>query len=120
MPPFPTQAKERPLLGSLGCCGGAGMVCDFSGAIKESTQLYQLLENTVSLRIPSVQDVWLGEPTTNSCVGWENSRMGWVGMSNIILPIGDRRSREGKRFAQGSLASLSLLLEASYYLAHQM
>lgn len=76
MPPFPTQAKERPLLGSLGCCGGAGMVCDFSGAIKESTQLHQLLENTVSVRIPSAQDVWLGEPTTNSCVGWENSRMG--------------------------------------------
>lgn len=75
------QAQKRPLLGSLGCCGGAGMVCDFSGAIKESTQLHQWRENMVSLRTPSAQDVWLGEQTMNSCVlagrtaGWG----GWGG-----------------------------------------
>lgn len=95
MPPFPTQAKERPLLGSLGCCGRAGMVCDFSGAIKESTQLHQLLENTVSVRIPSAQDVWLGEPTTNSCVGWENSRMGWVG--EVKYHLTNRRQEVQRR-----------------------
>ena len=35
------------------------------------------------------------------------------------FPSRTQEVQKRKRFAQGSLASLSLLLEASYYVAHQ-
>ena len=82
------------------------MVCDFSGAIKESTPLHQWQENMVSLRTPSAQDVWLGEQTMNSCVlagrtagwgGWGGPDLGQTPVSflfSVLFPRPSERRRQ--------------------------